>query len=222
MDSSVSQSILSSSSPSISYSSSKNSIFSDYSVSPSNEGWDFKNLSFTSWILIILILAFLGFNVFVYLAKGTDAITQIFSPIIDYFFGGSVIVGSQIVDVSAEGAKKLVNETAGAAENTLTAIQNVTPDSTVRGSQYKPPAEDPVQNTPINQYVNHNQQLQRETTYDADNADSAIQGGGKSGWCYIGQDRGVRSCAEINASDGCMSGNIFPTHDLCINPSIRR
>ena len=45
--------------------------------------------------------------------------------------------------------------------------------------------------------------------------------GGKGGWCYIGEDRGFRSCAQVSASDQCMSGDIFPSKDLCVNPSLR-
>ena len=44
---------------------------------------------------------------------------------------------------------------------------------------------------------------------------------GKSGFCYIGEDRGFRSCIEVNENDTCMSGDIFPTEQICINPSLR-
>ena len=37
--------------------------------------------SFGFWIILILVLAFLGFNIFTYLSKGTDIITAILSPI---------------------------------------------------------------------------------------------------------------------------------------------
>jgi len=43
----------------------------------------------------------------------------------------------------------------------------------------------------------------------------------KSGWCYVGQERGFRSCIEVGDQDKCMSGNIFPSQDICINPSLR-
>ena len=42
-----------------------------------------QNISPTTWLLIILILAFLGFNIFVYLAKGTQGISDFFAPIIN-------------------------------------------------------------------------------------------------------------------------------------------
>jgi hypothetical protein len=43
----------------------------------------------------------------------------------------------------------------------------------------------------------------------------------KSGYCYIGEDRGFRSCIKIKQGDKCMSGNIFPTEAICINPNLR-
>ena len=43
----------------------------------------------------------------------------------------------------------------------------------------------------------------------------------KSGYCYIGEDRGFRSCIQVGANDTCMSGDIFPTLDVCVNPNLR-
>jgi len=43
----------------------------------------------------------------------------------------------------------------------------------------------------------------------------------KNGWCYIGNYSGYRSCSKIGDADMCMSGNIFPTQDICVNPSLR-
>jgi hypothetical protein len=43
----------------------------------------------------------------------------------------------------------------------------------------------------------------------------------KSGFCFIGEDRGHRSCIEVSDSNKCMSGNIFPSMDVCVNPNLR-
>lgn len=42
------------------------------------------------------------------------------------------------------------------------------------------------------------------------------------GFCYVGTDRGYRSCIDIEDKDKCMSGEIFPTKDICINPKLRQ
>lgn len=44
----------------------------------------------------------------------------------------------------------------------------------------------------------------------------------KRKYCYVGNLGGKRSCAEIHESDKCISGDIFPSEQLCINPNLRR
>ena len=56
-----------------------------------------------------------------------------------------------------------------------------------------------------------------------DDATSSTQrnGSNKSGYCYIGEDRGFRSCIYVKENETCMSGDIFPSSYLCVNPSLR-
>jgi hypothetical protein len=174
-----------------------------------------KNINMTTWIIIVLILAFLGFNVFTYLAKETDTATSIFAPLITKIFGSAV----QVVDVSAEGAKAIVNETAEVLDTGLTSVQHVA--SKVKGSALETTSPTTEQ-TPLNKALNSSSsKKQEEPDYQADAANSSIQGGGKSGWCYIGEDRGFRSCAQVGVNDSCMSGEIFPNQEICMNPTLR-
>jgi len=55
----------------------------------------------------------------------------------------------------------------------------------------------------------------------ADNSTSSIQTKTGSGWCFIGEEANNRSCIEVGKNDLCMSGNIFPSHDICVNPTLR-
>ena len=196
--------------------------------SSSGEGFldSIKNINPTTWLLIILILTFLGFNIFVYLAKGTEQLNNIFGPIVNFissFFGK---VTGQIIDVSAEGGKAVVNTGAGAIDTGLTAIQNITPNkanssvSSVPVTQNQP---DVMSNNTLNKALNTSQNNQPSNTdYQADEASSSIQSGPpKSGWCYIGEDRGFRTCAEVGVNDKCMSGDIFPSQEICVNPNLR-
>ena len=168
-----------------------------------------QNINATTWILIILILAFLGFNIFAYLAKGTQDISNVFAPLLEKIFGTTASVAGQTIDVSAEGAKAVVGETAGAIESGLTAVQNITPNSSVNLQS-------------VNKALNTSQSKQPVSQdYEADYANSSIQGGGKAGWCYIGDDRGFRTCAQVGVNDTCMSGEIFPSQEICMNPNLR-
>ena len=215
MTNNISQSILKSSNNSYGVSS--------YSTSNDRDFFGmFSNINGTTWILIIVILAFLGFNIFIYLAKGTENITNFFTPFLEKIIGTSVATTEQIVDVSAEGAKSVVSETSDATESSLTALQDVTPNLAKSKNSLQPinePQTDIVQQSSLNKALNTSQE--QKQIYLADSASSSIQGGGKSGWCYIGEDRGFRACSEVGVNDSCMSGDIFPTQEICLNPKLR-
>ena len=187
-----------------------------------------KNISLTNWLIIILIFAFLGFNIFVYLAKGTQDITKFFGPLIKMIVGLTAVITGDVVDVTAEGTKTVVDATAGTIDKGLSAVQNITPNTP--NSNFKAPPSQPQQpqpdlmaNNTLNKAINTSQSKQPSSTgYQADESSSNIQGGAsKSGWCYIGEDRGFRSCAQVGDTDKCMSGDIFPTQEVCVNPNLR-
>jgi hypothetical protein len=43
----------------------------------------------------------------------------------------------------------------------------------------------------------------------------------ENGYCYIGYDNGQRECVDVYPGAVCMSGEIFPSLDICINPKLR-
>ena len=185
-----------------------------------------KNMSATTWLLVILVLTFLGFNIFLYLAKGTEQLNNIIGPIVDFisnFFGK---VTGQVIDVSAEGGKAVVNTGAGAIDTGLSAVQNITPNNASSSVPSVPVMQnqpDVMSNNSLNKAINSSQSKQQTNNdYEADEASSSIQSGPpKSGWCYIGEDRGFRTCAQVGVNDKCMSGDIFPSQEICINPNLR-
>jgi hypothetical protein len=40
------------------------------------------------------------------------------------------------------------------------------------------------------------------------------------GWCAVGEYNNQRSCLEITDQDKCLSGQIFPSKNACINPAL--
>jgi hypothetical protein len=43
----------------------------------------------------------------------------------------------------------------------------------------------------------------------------------ENSYCYIGTDNGQRECINAYAGDVCLSGQIFPKMEICINPRLR-
>jgi hypothetical protein len=198
------------------------------SLSSANEGtsgffdW-LKKINIFTWIIIIIVLAFLGFNIFTYLSKGTNEITSIFQPIFQKLFGTAVGTSSQTIDVAAEGGKAVVTGTSTGVNTGLTAVQNVTPNnasSSIPSNSVENKQEIEEAENSLNKTLNSSN-YQTNSNYQPNEAPSSVNTSGKAGWCYIGEDRGFRTCAKVGVNDKCMSGDIFPSQDLCINPNLR-
>jgi hypothetical protein len=199
------------------------------SVSSGNDTGFFeslKNINLTTWLLIILILAFLGFNIFVYLAKGTQSITNIFGPLFQKIFGTAVAITGQTIDVAAEGGKTVVSGTANALNAGLSAVQDITPNTANSSIQSQPvqgtttkSTQNVASDNTLNKALNSSKPVEQnqDQDYTAQEASSSL----KAGWCFIGEDRGHRTCGEVGVNDQCMSGDIFPSQELCINPNLR-
>jgi hypothetical protein len=216
----------------------------------------FFDINWQTWIIIILILAFLGINVFVYLGKGVEEITNIFSPILKLFGYVSAVITNQTIDVSAIGAKTGIDVTAKGTKAGIDIISdtatgavdliNDTSDIVTGGVKNSTVVQGKQANSSLsihsrldapehNQtHANANNDNLRNALSDAstatsqnqdimpDDAKSSIQWGtGKSGWCYIGEDSGTRTCGQVGINDMCMSGDIFPSQEICINPNLR-
>lgn len=43
---------------------------------------------------------------------------------------------------------------------------------------------------------------------------------GKSNWCLVGEYQQKRGCIEIGDQSKCLSGQVFPTQTMCLNPNL--
>jgi len=189
----------------------------------SSDGF-FSSITWQTWLIIILILALLGFNIFIYLAKGTGAVAEFidkyFGPILK-FFGISVLETTrQTVTTSATGTKAgvdaVANTTTGAIDTVLTGQQA---SSSQKGSMQMSSMNQPSQSQDkLDSTLND---ATKSSEPQPDVSVSTVQSSGKAGWCFIGEDQGTRACAEVGVNDRCMSGDIFPNQSICMNPNLR-
>ena len=206
--------------------------FDDYSTGPMEKESSYSIWSVISFILIILIIWVLIFNFF-NLGKITDWIES-FLKFIGYSTGETI---KTTASVSAAGITGSTNAAAGTLVGGVGLLEkglNLTPEEKARAQNQtqaqstalNPPPLNPndVQKTEESAILSKGlASLKRMTPPLPDDATSVTQTGGrsKSGFCYIGEDRGFRSCIQVGENDQCMSGDIFPTMDICINPNLR-
>lgn len=221
----------------------------NYSPSPSPSSSDsstsiwssIQNIGLINWIIIFFILSLLGFNIFYYLAVGTQDITDFFKPIFEKILVIFGLTAKTVVDVTAEGSRSVVNTTANVFDKTTRAIQDtvdkpfeqaqmqkqVSPSgasTSISNDKFQQPTADIMQANTLNKALNTSTGTSKgNQDFEADESSSTIQRGAssKAGWCYIGEDRGFRTCAQVGVNDTCMSGDIFPSQEICINPKLR-
>jgi len=222
---------------------------------PSTSGSYFSKITWQTWIIIILILALLGINIFSYLAKGTQVTAtlfeEIFGPIFRFFGYSTLSTTKQTVETTATGTKAGVDIVAGAATGAIDTIQQTAQNGGQMSSPIAtsgtsigisttsvPQGQIAISSLPVQQQIQHGganvEKFQqdslakalenaKQTTHEVapDDSRSSIQTTGKSGWCYIGEEQGIRTCAEIGVNDVCMSGDVFPNQAICMNPNLR-
>jgi hypothetical protein len=181
--------------------------------------------SIWKYIIIFLILAILGFNLFTYIGTFskligniTDYIIDIFRPILAYFGYGVTETAKKTIDLTAKGSKKVIDVTSG----TLTGGLNVLQQGLSKANKDYGQGQGQGQGTSTSTSTSTSTQAKKINYPIPDDSGSKTQKGkSKSGFCYIGEDRGFRSCISVGEGDTCMSGDIFPTREVCINPSLR-
>lgn len=187
--------------------------------------WSVSGGTLLRYFGIIVILSILGLNLFSYLGIATEFISRITAPILRLFGVAvaettktAVAVGAAGVKVGADVVSESANIVAGAVTGGVNVLENTLSSGVTKNSidgnsllsldKALTNAEKNIINTPL-----------------PDESGSEIQRSrisGKTGYCFVGEDRGFRSCISVNESDQCMSGEIFPTREICINPNLRQ
>ena len=178
------------------------------SPKPVSNGYDM--MFFVKVLLILIVLALLGLNVFTYLAKGTDMFSNLLAK-----YGAYIPKGiKQTLGLAKKGTELGLD----AAADTLKDTKNVV-EKTTGGHQKMWKGRDRSLEKAVNE--RRIRGASKYPEYEPDETEGQIQDKPKKGWCYIGTDRTFRSCIKVKDSDECLSGKIFPTQAICINPSLR-
>lgn len=158
----------------------------------------------TTIIIIILIFSLLGFNLFHYLGNTLNFIKNIVQNI-----GGETIdVTKSAVETSARGTKFATDIVSGTVTGGLGVLER-----TIGGKK-----STIHENPPI---TDRRKLARQQRIMKPDNSDSSIQLPPKRGYCYIGKEKNLRTCVYVSPNDTCMSGEIYPTMSVCVNPNLR-
>jgi hypothetical protein len=170
--------------------------------------------SYIQYGVIIIIISLLGLNVFGFLENIVETVTEIIRPVAA-FFGytvGETIKGA--ISTGAAGTKGIIDVASG----TITGGVDILEKGLNNKNRHN---RNKIDNSFLDQSVPNNDKPEESPEPDESGSRTQTKSTGKSGYCYIGEDRGFRNCIEVGENDKCMSGDIFPSQEICINPNLR-
>lgn len=151
--------------------------------------------------IFLVILMILGFNGFTYLKRTGYLVFSNTENVVKTVGGTTLGAVEGAVQGGVQGAVHSAQSEIGIEQS---------PDDVVQS------ARESIQ---LTSYLPHRNELktQRESKRESEL--------GKDGYCLIGQDGmdGIprRACVRVGMNDKCLSNKIYPTMDVCINPSLR-
>lgn len=77
-------------------------------------------------------------------------------------------------------------------------------------------------NSSLDKSLNNGTSTQKQSA-EPSNPENPIQkpiSSNKANWCLVGEYQGKRGCVEVSDSSKCMSGQLFPSQSVCLNPNI--
>ena len=157
-----------------------------------------------TWIIILIIISFLVGSIYIYIVNEPQTFSDFMKSYLK-MLGLNEIKEKTKIKKNEDTKKKSINKIE--TNDNLGKVDTPT-------SNCPNPGRDKIMKALDN--------AAQTEQYLADDSSSSIQQSGKSKWCFVGDDKGTRNCVQIDdESQKCMSGDIFPSRDICINPNIR-
>jgi len=178
---------------------------SNFASSTSGEGiFSNKNIIIIA-LVILLVFSFLGVNLLIVLGNFIQSIVNLFGPLVAQILAVFGYTAGTVIDKSADLVTGVAKTGIDIADGTLHSVGGL-----LKGS-----------NNPLDRALNTSGIRLNEPS--PDNSINPIQKpitSVKQSWCLVGEYQGKRGCIAVSDSNKCLSGQIFPTQQLCLNPTL--
>ena len=163
------------------------------------------NRVLTIILVVLIVFSLAGVNILKMLGMFLQRIVDIFRPLV-----------TRLVSIVAFTIGVLIEQFAALFTTTVGAGVEITGGTIDRvGDLLKDASRPSLQN------VLNDSGSVRIDVPDSDNSDNSIQKpitSGKAKWCLVGEYNGRRGCVELGKEEPCLSGQVFPNHESCVNP----
>jgi hypothetical protein len=172
-------------------------------------------------LVLILVISFLGINLLTITGNAFQQISDtIGPPIVNLLSAFGYTTGTVInktADVVGDTAKTGVD----IAQGTVYDVGNLIKDaSTGVDSRAKVTLDNAINSSSRISPVDLSRPPKEPEAAPAENPIQKPISSGKSSWCLVGEYKEKRGCVEIDEHDKCLSGQVFPSQKMCLNPTM--
>tara|TARA_E500000178_G_scaffold247891_1_gene244488 strand:- start:5 stop:691 length:687 start_codon:yes stop_codon:yes gene_type:complete len=186
----------------------------------SNNSFSFKSIiiNFFLILLTLIILAIVIYCIYYYLDLDNlgDFFRKIYNKILKFFKNFNKQNDKENNDKENNDKENEITNDNDNDKKNLSDLSNNLVNSNYK-DENKNKEENNILKKSINSAIKKSQEL-KDNIDLPDAIETTLQ---KSGYCFIGKLNDVRYCSEVSAKNKCLSGEIFPSMDLCINPNIK-
>jgi hypothetical protein len=170
------------------------------------------------------MVSFFGTSLWHSLGNFIQSIADIFGPIVVNFLNalgysaGTAL--DKVSDVTADVAKGGIDLADGAINNIGGLLKGSGPPTTK--PKKKSPSPSPSSSSSSSSSLPPQKPTPPPEEPSPDTSENKIQkpiSSEKWNWCLVGEYQNKRGCIEITDSDKCMSGQVFPSQKMCLNPT---
>lgn len=163
-------------------------------------------------LVFILVLSFLGINLLYLSGNVVQYLNDLFGPFV-----------SNLLSLFGYTTGTIINKTADVVGDTAILGIDITQDAVQNiGNLLKKSSQDLDTQTKNSLDSTINMGLRKPVDPSASDSQNPIQNpisSKKSSWCLVGEYKEKRGCIEIAEGDKCLSGQVFPSQKLCLNPT---
>ena len=166
-------------------------------------------------LCILLLLSFLGINLLNISGNIVETIAKIFGPLVAQILSIFGYTTGTLLNITADVAGDTAKAGIDIAEGSIHSIGNILKD--VSDGHVNEESKNTLDNA-LNQSKNA---LPPATSPKPDTSENPIQNpisSSKAGWCLVGEYKGKRGCIEVSEQDKCLSGQVYPSQKMCLNP----
>ena len=162
-------------------------------------------------LIFLLVLSSIGVNLLDYLSDLIKTITAIFEPIVTSVLSLLGYTTGTVINTTSDIISDTAKTGIDVAEGTIQNVGNILISASKGG----------VDTTKLDHVLNKSKNKPMND-HEADTTANPIQNpisSNKGGWCLVGEVAQRRGCIMVDDTDKCMSGQVFPSKRICLNPT---